>query len=44
VKVDAGGRVFVLADVDRALARVFCERVHARLAESDAGYDPERCN
>jgi hypothetical protein len=31
VTVDAGGRVFVLADVDRALARVFCERVHARL-------------
>jgi hypothetical protein len=43
VKVDAGGRVFELVDVDRALARVFCERVH-RLTQPDAGYDPERCN
>jgi hypothetical protein len=29
VSVDAGGRVFELADVDRALARVFCARLRA---------------
>jgi hypothetical protein len=29
--VDAGGRVFELADVDRSLARVFCARLRAQL-------------
>lgn len=31
VCVDAGGRVFELGDVDRALARVFCARLRAQL-------------
>jgi hypothetical protein len=31
VAIDAGGRVFELADVDRALAQIFCARVRARL-------------
>jgi hypothetical protein len=31
VRIDAGGRLFELADVDRALAQVFCARVRARL-------------
>jgi Bacterial PH domain len=31
VKLDAGGRVFELVDVDRALARIFCSRVQSAL-------------
>ena len=34
VKVDAGGRVFELCDVDRALAAIFCSRVQSALAAS----------
>lgn len=34
VRVDAGGRVFELLDVDRALARAFCARIQARLTRS----------
>lgn len=33
VTLDAGGRVFELLDVDRALAQVFCARVRTRLKE-----------
>jgi hypothetical protein len=32
IVIDAGGRVFELDDVDRALAQVFCERLRATLA------------
>ena len=31
VVVDAGGRVFELGDVDRALAQMFCARLRAQL-------------
>ena len=31
VSVDAGGRVFELVDVDRALAHTFCARIQTRL-------------
>ena len=32
VVIDAGGCVFELADVDRALAQMFCARLRAQLA------------
>ena len=32
VVVDAGGRVFEVGDVDRALAQMFCARLRAQLA------------
>jgi hypothetical protein len=31
VRIDAGGRVLELIDVDRTLARVFCARLQSRL-------------
>jgi hypothetical protein len=31
VVVDAGGRVFEVGDVDRALAQMFCARLRAQL-------------
>ena len=34
VIVDAGGRLFELSDVDRALAQTFCARLRARLKDS----------
>jgi len=39
VSIDAGGRMFALADVDRALAQVFCARLRARLRENLATED-----
>jgi hypothetical protein len=32
VVIDAGGRVFEVSDVDRALAQMFCARLRAQLA------------
>lgn len=37
VKVDIGGRVLELLDVDRALAHTFCGRVRARLGQESQG-------
>jgi hypothetical protein len=34
VKLDAGGPVFELVDVDRALAKIFCSRVLSALGRS----------